>query len=130
LIHHPGHHPAKPDALSRCVDHKKGEEDHQNQTLLPPTLFHISTTITGATLIIGREQEFLSRIRNCTDRDEQVVKALKELGTLHNLRGGEWSEENGLVLYRGKIYIPLDLQLRNDIVKAHHDTPITGHSGR
>ena len=29
LIQHPGCHSAKPDALSRCVDHKWGEEDNQ-----------------------------------------------------------------------------------------------------
>src|SRR3979490_3006804 len=34
LIHHPGRHSAKPDALSRWVDHKRGEEDNQNQMLL------------------------------------------------------------------------------------------------
>ena len=62
LIHHPGHHSEKPDTLSRHVDHKWGEEDNQNQTLLPPTLFHIIATTTGAALIIGREQEFLNRI--------------------------------------------------------------------
>ena len=62
--------------------------------------------------------------------DEKVVKALKELGPSGNLRGQEWTEENGLVLYRGKVYVPLDSQLRHDIVKAHHDTRITGHPGR
>ena len=67
LIHRPGHHSAKPDALSRHVDYKKGEEDNQNQTLLPSTLFHISMTTTGAALIIGREQEFWNRIWNCID---------------------------------------------------------------
>ena len=47
LIHCPGHHSAKPDALSRCVDHKWGEEDNQNQTLLPPDLFHVSANTMG-----------------------------------------------------------------------------------
>ena len=51
---------------------------------------------------------FLEQFQNCTDRDEKVVKALKELGTSRNLRGEEWSEENGLILYRGKVYVPLD----------------------
>ena len=26
--------------------------------------------------------------------------------------------------------VPLDLKLRHDIVKAHHDTPLAGHPGR
>jgi len=31
---------------------------------------------------------------------------------------------------QGRIYIPPDGQLRHDIVKAHHDSPVTGHTGQ
>ena len=57
--------------------------------------------------------------------------ALKELSSGVNLRGDEWEEHDGLVLFnfRGKVYVPLDAQL-HDIVEAHHDTPVTGHSGQ
>jgi transposase InsO family protein len=132
LIHRPGRHSAKPDALSRRVDHKRGEEDNQNQILLAPDLFHVdaNSTETGAQLVPGEGDNFLNRVRDCTDRDEKVVKALKELGNTGNLRGEEWSEEDGLVLYRNKVYVPLDSKLRHDIVKAHHDTPLAGHPGR
>ena len=58
------------------------------------------------------------------------MRALKELGSGANIRGDEWEEHDGLVLFRGKVYIPLDAQLRHDIVEAHHDTPVTGHSGQ
>ena len=46
-----------------------------------------------------------------------------------DLRGNEWEERDGLVLFRGRVYVPLDAQLRHDIVEAHHDTAVTGHSG-
>ena len=55
------------------------------------------------------------------------MKALKELGTSGNLRGEEWAEENGLIFYCGKVYVPLDSNLWYDIVKAHHDASFTGH---
>ena len=58
------------------------------------------------------------------------MKALKELGISGNLQGEEWSEESGLVLYHDKVYVPLDPKLQHDIVKAHDDTPLTGHPGR
>ena len=74
--------------------------------------------------------DIMDRVRGCTDRDESVVRALKELGSGANLRGDEWEERDSLVLFRGKVYVPLDAQLRHDIVEAHHDTPVTGHSGR
>ena len=41
------------------------------------------------------------------------------------LWGNEWEEQDGLVLFRGKVYVPLDTQLQHDIMEAHHDTPVT-----
>ena len=73
--------------------------------------------------------DIMDRVRGCTDRDELVVHVLKELGSGANLQGDEWEECDGLVLFRGKVYVPLDPQLRHDIVEAHHDIPVTGHSG-
>ena len=42
----------------------------------------------------------------------------------------KWEERDGLVLFRGKVYVPLDAQLWHDIVEAHHDTLVTGHLGQ
>ena len=56
------------------------------------------------------------------------MHALKELSSGANLWGNKWEECNGLVIFRGKVYVPLDAQLWHDIVEAHHDTPVTGHS--
>ena len=98
LIHRSGHHSAKPDALSRWVDHKRGKGDNQNQILLSPKLFHINATLrrptTGAQIIPREGNMFLEWIQNCINRDEKVVKALKKLGTSRNLWGvvrGKWT---------------------------------------
>ena len=45
LIHHPGHYSAKADALSRHVNHKWEAENNQDQTLLPPDLFHVDAVV-------------------------------------------------------------------------------------
>jgi hypothetical protein len=42
----------------------------------------------------------------------------------------EWEEEDGLVYFRGKLYIPPDMALRRDIVKTCHDVPTAGHPGQ
>ena len=46
-----------------------------------------------------------------------------------NLRGEEWSGETGLILCHGKVYVPLNSKLQFDIVRAHHNSPVTGHPG-
>ena len=55
---------------------------------------------------------------------------MKELGSGVDLQGNEWEEWDGLVLFRGKVDIPLDSQLQHHIVEAHHDTLVTRHSGQ
>ena len=40
------------------------------------------------------------------------------------------SYEDGLILFRGKIYVPNDIELRRDIVKMYHNSASTGHPGR
>jgi hypothetical protein len=42
----------------------------------------------------------------------------------------KWEEEDGLVYFRGKLYIPPDTALRRDIVKSCHDAPTAGHPGQ
>ena len=38
--------------------------------------------------------------------------------------------ENGLLLRRGKVYVPKDMNLRIELLKLHHDTLLAGHPGR
>ena len=57
------------------------------------------------------------------------MEELKKSSTKH-LRSDEWSEEQGLILYRGKVYVLKDHKLRIEIVKLHHNTPTAGHPGQ
>jgi len=76
----------------------------------------------------GEGTGFLERVCNCTDREDVVVRALKEMITGRGLCCEEWQEKDSLVLYRGRVYVPLDGQLRHNIVATLHKSPITGHS--
>jgi hypothetical protein len=98
----------KPDALSRRADHGSGQGDNDKLTLLAPELFRIHT-LAGARLE-GDERNILQEVR-CSLRDdaqeESVAKTARELqkdkgrGTV---KSAEWSESDGLLMFRGKIY--------------------------
>ena len=103
-----------PDPLDMPSEHLATEEMDTE-----PSHVHIET----------EGSDIMNRVHSCTYRDESVVRALKELSSGVNLQGDEWEEREGLVLFRGKVYVPLDPQLWHDIVEAHHDTLVTGHSG-
>ena len=58
------------------------------------------------------------------------MTAVKEMnGDKKTIKGEEWAEEQGLILFRGKVYVPKDIELQKEIVRLHH-TSISGHPGR
>jgi len=122
----------KANALLRRTDHKEGiEHDNENVVLLKPEFFKARTLCQGHLLIEGHEESILTKIRKSKDLDESVVKAVEELkkSSTKQLRSEEWSKEQGLVLFRGKVYVPKNIKLRLEIIKLHHDTPVAGHPG-
>ena len=80
------------------------------------------------------DKKLLKRIRDCSVKDVEVAEALEKVQNLgpRQLRKGldEWNTENGLLLFRGKVYVPKDPELRKELVQMHHDTPAAGHPGR
>jgi hypothetical protein len=123
----------KPDALSRQADHRSGQGDNNNLTLLGPELFQIHA-LAGARLK-GDECNILQEVRLSLRDDvqeESVAKAASELwkdkgrGTI---KSAKWSGSDGLLMFRSKIYVPKDRDLRRRIVKQPHDTRIAGHAG-
>jgi hypothetical protein len=132
LHHKPGRSMGNPNALSRRADHGSGQGDNNNLTLLAPELFRIHV-LTG-TRLEGEERNILHEVRRSLKdgvQEEAVAKAARELrkdkgrGTV---KSAEWSESDGLLMFRGKIYVPNDRDLRRRIIEQHHDTRIAGHA--
>ena len=132
LHHRPGKSSQKPDTLSRRADHGKGDENNTDITLLKPEYFQVYTLRRGHILLTGEEQGLLRRIRDTRDYDEPVAKAMELLkrSGQRSLAGEEWSHEQDLILFRGKVYMPKDEDLRRQIVQNHHDSIVAGHPGR
>jgi len=133
LHHRPGRTMGKPDALSRRPDHGNGSGDNDDVVLLKPELFAIRAL--EGLAVEGEEKEIVQEIRkkNRTGEVEmQVAAAVKGLkgGNRRTMVGSEWREENGLILFRNRIYVPRDAELRRRIVSQHHDSLIAGHPGR
>jgi transposase InsO family protein len=124
----------KPDALSRQADHGSGQGDNDNLTLLAPELFRIHA-LAGVRLE-GEERNILREVRRSLkvdNQEESVAKAARELrkdNSRGTVKSAEWSKSDGLLMFRGKIYVPKDKDLRRRIVEQHHDTRIAGHAGR
>src|SRR5260221_13605805 len=82
-------------------------------TLLTPEVFKLRAM--EAITLEGEEAIFMEQIRQSDQYDDPVVKALKALD-VGELPSNEWMCAEGVVLYRGRVYIPDDPQLRHDLV--------------
>ena len=117
------------DSLSRRPDHcLDSDEDNKETIMLPDQLF--------VNLI---DLDFQKRIAESRKLDKEVADALKTILDEGLPAGskelGDWtmetdSEGRKAMFYRGKLYIPSDIELRRDAVKMHHDSPLAGHPGQ
>jgi hypothetical protein len=94
------------------------ENNNSDITLLKPEFFAIKAMQQGHMMIEGVEEGLLSRIRKSRNLDESVIKAVEEMkrSPTKRLRSDEWASEQDLVLYRGKIYVPKDVEIRWELV--------------
>jgi len=60
-----------------------------------------------------------------------VAKAARELRQALGkmVHSAEWSEDDGVLRFRGKIYVLWNMDLRRQVVSLCHDTKVTGHPG-
>jgi len=125
LKHIPGKSIGKADGLSRRLDWQEGvERDNEDRMLIKPEW------VRGVETIV-EEGNLRERIKKMQEGDEKVVKAIEELKKtgVKTLRDKEWEIEDGVVLKKGRIYM-LEGELRGEIIRLHHDTPVGGHGGR
>ncbi|GLB41135.1 putative retrotransposable element tf2 155 kda protein type 1-like [Lyophyllum shimeji] len=135
LHHRPGRSMGKPDALSRRPDHGDGSTDNADIVLLKPEFFAVRAL--QGLIAAGEEDKILRDIRrgNREGAQEDVVAkaaaALKSARSgVRSVRSAEWSEDQGVLMFRGRIYVPNIPELRRRIVEQHHDSRVAGHPDR
>jgi len=119
--------------LSWGPDHGKGASDNKDVVLLRPELLAIRA-LKGVQME-GLEKNILKEIRQGNqrgDQEELVAKAAKELwqAASKTVCSAEWSEEEGLLRFRGKIYVPRNADLQRRVVSLCHDTKVAEHPRR
>jgi len=120
----------KPDALSWILDHGNRAFDNKDVVFLQPELKAVRAL---ERLHLERpEQDMLREIcqeNQKGDQEEPVAKAARELQQISSkmVCSVEWSEDDRLLWFRGKIYIPQNSDLRRQIVSLCHNTKVAGY---
>ena len=124
LKHIPGKTNMKADILSR-KDQVNTKEDNKDVQLLKDKLWQRRTM---AEVIIMKENKTreesktLKEIRRNATREKEVVQALKRNDSL------TW-EEDRVVYMEGRVYVPNNKKIKEEILKENHDLVDVGHPG-
>ena len=125
LKHIPGKTNMKADILSR-KDQVNTKEDNKNVQLLKDKLWQqrmtVEITIMGENKA-REESGILKEIRRIETREKEVIQALERND------GTTW-EEDGLVYMEGRIYVPNNKKVKEEILKENHDSVDVGHPGQ
>ena len=128
--HQPAVKSARTDALSRNPLWKPTQRDNQNMILIQ------GERDKNPEIRIAQipTDPLLEEIRKEKQVEPEVFTALENLKKQapnpikNQLR--EWELHDELILYKGRIYVPNNKELKRRILHRHHDHPAAGHPGR
>jgi hypothetical protein len=119
------------DALSRfSKDQVSDKEDNRQVQVLKPEHF-----IRAAKAHFVPEVDSLGDcIRWASLREAEVIEGLKSINKTapKALTNGTamWEEDDSFVYYKGRLYVPNDCKLHQDVVKSCHNDILAGHPGK
>jgi hypothetical protein len=121
VIHfRPGKQGGKPDALSRRPDYVKENSIHEPTPFLKPEQVELGTREAG---VRPSDEELCQAIMDALPKDPVV-------GTDLESPPDGFTTKDGLLLMRGRIYVPADTEVKLRILEACHDGRTAGHLGR
>ena len=118
LVHKLGAQMKKANLLTHCTDFQAGREDNSDVILLMEDAF------VQAIQVEPIASDLVKRIRDRSNLLDRAVQQALDKGT----QG--WTNQDGVVTWKDRVYVPKDAPLREEIIRLHHDSTLTGHPGR
>jgi len=118
----------KTDSLSRRPDWEVGvERNNKNKMLVK--LEWLEVRRAESVEIIVKGVDLLEKVKQSKVKDDEVVRTVEEMkqARVKMLRDEEWREVDSIMYKKEKIYVSKDNQLRTEIIRLHHNTPVEGH---
>ena len=90
--------------------------------MLPDNMFIslIATNLRDKIALATNIDELAAKIKSCLQK--QLLLPMRTALS-------DWSYSDGLIAYKGKVYIPTNTELRKEVVTSFHDSILAGHPG-
>ncbi|KAF8106706.1 hypothetical protein N665_0135s0049 [Sinapis alba] len=125
IVYHPGKENLVADALSRKRVATASERDMEELVHIVGTLRLDALTGEVEPLGLGAtdKADLLSRVRLAREKDEDLIKESKNEKTEYQ------TSNNGTILVNGRVCVPKDNELREEILKEAHQSNFSIHPG-
>ncbi|KAF8747242.1 hypothetical protein RHS01_11373 [Rhizoctonia solani] len=126
IAYRPGKQSQKPDALSRRSDHMDLEP--APQIMIPESHFEAFSAHIDSSL--------LDQIKEDTQEDpslDTILLAVSDPKSMpHNVaqKFKDYTIQKGLLLYQGRVVVPDEPEIKQQLLSHFHDSPASGHQGR
>ncbi len=131
IMYRPGDKNSAADALSRMEEHQPEHADERNPNILFPSEHFVELALMA---FDGEFPEPMEIAETTTITDGQLMQSITE--HTRNVDPLQWPTDyelnDELVLVSkntGRIWVPLEEQLHQQILSAHHDGALVGHLG-
>jgi len=109
------------------------EEDIHTHSSLRDEITMLSSAMIATVQMQTMDDSFLDRIRAARKGDDTWMVQKGELSRLKEKRETlpkHWEVEDGLLYYKGRLFIPSKEELLTEIAKGCHDSRVAGHFGQ
>jgi len=125
LEHIPGSKLIQADALSQCPDHineeeMKAKEVEQIMIMENMVIDAINTSWADKIIKLLPLDKFAKIIYDGLKHGKLPLRS----------KFSAWKIDNNIICYHGRVYVPQNEELQNDIINSHHDPVIMGHPRR
>ncbi|CEL56625.1 hypothetical protein RSOLAG1IB_07950 [Rhizoctonia solani AG-1 IB] len=126
IAYPPGKQSQKPDALSRCTDHS--EIEPSPQIMLPETQFEGF----GAEVTTSLVEQIKEALQDDPSLDTVMAAATDPDSMPHSIAAKfkDYMLQDSLLLYQGRIVVPDEPEIKQQLLSHFHDSPGPGHQGR
>ena len=80
----------------------------------------VATNLRDKIAIATQADDLAMKIRDCLQ---------KQLPPPMHTALSNWTFTDGLMTYKGKVYVPTNTELHKEVVTSFHDSPLAGHPG-
>lgn len=125
ITYRPGVQSGKPDDLSRRADHRP--EQGGNETT---NSIFCSEAFSSIAALYHADADLVDMVKEKLRTDQKVAPILAFFDADPHAKMDKYEFTAGVLYQDGKVYVPDDEEIKREVLKLYHESPLAGHPGQ